>query len=124
MASQLLHQHEFPDPPDISGFTRTAPPPAFVPRYCTLDKKVLRFFGHFHEAVPDGVGAETSRVRNVHILYHLEDDTLALVEPRLHNSGLDQGILVKRHRIPKNSAFSVNIKYSIPKLAVKWTSLS
>ena len=109
VSSQLLHQHEFPDTDDISGFTRTAPPPAFVPRYCALDKKVLRFFGHFHETVPDGVGAETSRVRNVHILYHLEDDTLALVEPRLHNSGLDQGILVKRHRIPKNSAFSVII---------------
>ena len=99
-------QHEFPDVTDISGLTRTAPPPAFVPWYCTLDKKVLRFFGHFHETVPDGVGAETSRVRNVHVL---QDETLALVEPRLHNSGLDQGILVKRHRIPKNSAFSVNI---------------
>ena len=74
---------------------------------CTLDKKVLRFFGHFHETVPDGVGAETSRVRNVHILYHLEDDTLALVEPRLHNSGLDQGVLIKRHRIPKNAIFQV-----------------
>ena len=66
-----------------------------MPRYCTLDTKVLRCFGHFHETVPDGVGAETSRVRNVHFLYHLEDDTLAMVELRLHNSGLGQGILVK-----------------------------
>ena len=106
-------QHEFPDVADISGLTRTAPPHAFVPQYCILDKKVLRFFGHFHETVPDGVGAETSRVRNVHVLCHLEDDTLALVEPRLHNSGLDQGILVKRHRIPKNSAFSVNIDFEL-----------
>ena len=39
----------------------------------------------------------------------LEDDTLSLVEPRLHNSGLDQGILVKRHRIPKNDLFTVRV---------------
>ena len=116
---------------------RTAPAPAFVPRYCTLDKKVdlciiiyvsiyhlsiydlsnfvsiylykvLRFFGHFHEVIPDGMGTETRRVRSVQLLYYLEDDTLCLVEPRLHNSGLDQGILVKRHRVPKNSCFQVD----------------
>ena len=70
--------------------------------------KVLRFFGHFHEVIPDGMGTETRRVRSVQLLYYLEDDTLCLVEPRLHNSGLDQGILVKRHRVPKNSCFQVD----------------
>ena len=105
--SQLMYQHEFPDKDDIAGFTRSAPPPAFVPKYCVLDKKVLRFFGHFQETIPDGMGTESTRVRNVHLLYYLEDDTLSLVEPRLHNSGLDQGILIKRHRIPKNNPFQV-----------------
>ena len=102
-----MYQHEFPDQEDISGFTRTAPPPAFVPKFCKLDKKVLRFFGHFSENIPDGMGTETKRVRNVHLLYFLEDDTLSLLEPRLHNSGLDQGVLIKRHRIPKNDIFKV-----------------
>ena len=105
--SQLMYQHQFPDEEDIAGFTRTAPAQPFVPRFCKLDKKVLRFFGHFHESIPNGMGTETSRVRTVHVLYFLEDDTLSLVEPRLHNSGLDQGILVKRHRIPKNDLFTV-----------------
>ena len=100
-----MNQHEYPDQDDIAGLTRTAPPQPFIPKYCVLDKKVLRFFGHFHETIPDGMGTERSRVRNVHLLYYLEDDTVSLVEPRLHNSGLDQGILVKRHRIPKNSMF-------------------
>ena len=104
--SQLMEQHEFPDQEDIAGFTRTAPAQPFVPRFCKLDKKVLRFFGHFTESIPDGLGTETSRLRNVHVLYFLEDDTLSLVEPRLHNSGLDQGILVKRHRIAKSDLFS------------------
>lgn len=112
--SQLMNQHEYPDQDDIAGLTRTAPPQPFIPKFCTLDKKVLRFFGHFHETIPNGMGTETSRVRNVHLLYYLEDDTVALVEPRLHNSGLDQGILVKRHRIPKNSMFQVSCYVSTP----------
>ena len=41
------------------------------------------------------------------LLYFLEDDTLSLLEPRRHNSGLDQGILVKRHRVPKSDLFKV-----------------
>ena len=76
--------------------------------YLSYLNKVLRFFGHFHEVIPDGMGTETRRVRSVQLLYYLEDDTLCLVEPRLHNSGLDQGILVKRHRVPKNSSFQVD----------------
>ena len=105
--SQLLASHEFPDPEDIAGFTGTAPPPPFVPRFCKLDKKVLRFYGQFSEQIPDGLGQERSRVRTVHLLYFLEDDTLSLLEPRLHNSGLDQGVLLKRHRVPRNPSFQV-----------------
>ena len=41
------------------------------------------------------------------LLYFLEDDTLSLLEPRRHNSGLDQGVLVKRHRVPKSDLFKV-----------------
>ena len=47
------------------------------------------------------------QVRKVHLHYYLEDDTLSLLEPRRHNSGLDQGVLVKRHRIPKSDMFQV-----------------
>ncbi len=35
--------HEYPDPADVAGLTRCAPPPPFVPKFCTLDKKVLRY---------------------------------------------------------------------------------
>ena len=40
--SQLMDHHEYPDLADIAGLTRTAPPPAFVPRFCKMDKKVRR----------------------------------------------------------------------------------
>ena len=54
---------------------------------------------------PPGLG----RKGNVcpQLLYFLEDDTLSLLEPRRHNSGLDQGVLVKRHRVPKSDLFKV-----------------
>ena len=35
------------------------------------------------------------------ILYHLDDDTIFINEPRVENSGLWQGQFVKRHTIPK-----------------------
>jgi hypothetical protein len=31
----------------------------------------------------------------------LEDDSIAVNEPKINNSGIPQGSLVKRHRIPK-----------------------
>ena len=43
----------------LIGLTRTKPPEPFVPKFCVLDKKVLRFFGHFYESIPDGMGTET-----------------------------------------------------------------
>lgn len=45
----------------LTSYHRTAPANPFVPRYCVLDKKVLRFFGHFYENIPDGMGVETTR---------------------------------------------------------------
>ena len=36
------------------------------------------------------------------LFFHLEDDSLALVEPGQKNSGLVQGRLVRRHSVPFN----------------------
>ena len=60
----------------------------FRPSYCDLDKKVLRFFAHFAEDVGGGhsaasPAASVRRVRHVHLLYFLEDDTISVVEPRI-----------------------------------------
>lgn len=33
--------------------------------------------------------------------YYLDDDTLHIIEKRCENSGLPQGVFLKRHRIPK-----------------------
>jgi hypothetical protein len=70
-----------------------------LPAWVALAQKVLRFSGYFEEAVLEST-VERKRVRKVHVYYYLEDDSLQVSEPRVDNSGLQQGLLVKRHRIP------------------------
>ncbi|TGZ64345.1 hypothetical protein CRM22_006425 [Opisthorchis felineus] len=83
------------------GNTRQAPPTEFVPAHVALDKKVLRFYGYFKETVNESP-LEHYRVRYVQIFYFLEDDSIQIMEPHQNNSGIPQGKLVRRHRIPKN----------------------
>lgn len=69
------------------------------PRWISLDRKVLRFNAYFQEAVHES-NMENYRVRKCVIYYYLEDDTIHVSEPRVDNSGISQGALIKRHRIP------------------------
>ena len=67
------------------GKSRPKSAPAFRPSYCYLDKKVLRFFGYFIEWVGHSPNDEEpeKRVRHVQIMYYLEDDTIAIIEPKV-----------------------------------------
>ncbi|KFP34192.1 EF-hand domain-containing protein 1, partial [Colius striatus] len=83
------------------GQAKRAPPSGFLPAYVAFDKKILRFDAYFQEDVslsPE----EPYRIRQVCIYYYLEDDTMSVFEPVVQNSGLPQGKLVRRHRVPKN----------------------
>lgn len=62
---------------------------------------MLRFHGYFEQRVLDSP-VEEHRVRRVVVYYHLEDDSMCIVEPVVDNSGLVQGKLIKRQRLPKN----------------------
>lgn len=64
--------------------------------------KVLRFYAYFQEDVLHSAD-EKSRVRSVVIYYHLEDDGMCIVEPPVENSGMPQGTVIKRQRLPKNT---------------------
>ncbi|KAG5277364.1 hypothetical protein AALO_G00116690 [Alosa alosa] len=73
----------------------------FMPSHVLYDKKVLRFHGYFQQSVqhsPD----EEYRVRPVVFYYYLEDDSMCVIEPTVENSGIPQGKLIKRQRLPKN----------------------
>ncbi|KAM4730859.1 EF-hand domain-containing family member C2 isoform 2-T2 [Anableps anableps] len=69
------------------------------PSWVAFDKQVLCFEAYFRETVPNAK-VETYRIRKCKIYFFLEDDTIQVVEPKSKNSGLPQGTLIHRHRIP------------------------
>ena len=75
--------------PPIPPIAAVAP---FIPAYVTLDRQVLRFYAYFTEDVAGGL----TRVRRFTILYYLVDGTIEISEPRVENSGIDQGQFLKR----------------------------
>ncbi|XP_078481213.1 EFHC1 [Ciona intestinalis] len=83
------------------GCQKQAPPETFVPAHLAFDKKVLKFTGYFKETVHESP-QEFYRVRPVEIFYYLEDDSISVVEPHVENSGMPQGKLIKRQRLPKD----------------------
>ncbi|XP_028809413.1 EF-hand domain-containing protein 1-like [Denticeps clupeoides] len=76
-------------------------PPLFCPAYVSNDKKVLHFSGFLRQEVQDSPD-ELYRIRPVDIYYYLVDDTMCVIEPAVENSGIPQGKLVKRQRLPMN----------------------
>lgn len=83
------------------GQAKQAPPEDFVPGHVAWDKKVLRFNAYFKQTVHESPD-EFYRVRPVDLYYYLEDDSIAVVEPHVENSGMPQGKLIKRQRLPKD----------------------
>ena len=59
------------------------------------------FNAYFKQTVHES-SSEYYRVRDVKIYYYLEDDSMSVVEPVVRNSGMPQGKLIKRQRLPKN----------------------
>uniref|UniRef100_A0A914WXU0 DM10 domain-containing protein n=1 Tax=Plectus sambesii TaxID=2011161 RepID=A0A914WXU0_9BILA len=74
----------------------------FVPNYVKLDNQVLMFNGYFEDPVFYN-DHEIHRIRPVKIYYHLIDDTISVTEPAVENSGLMQGRIFRRQKVPKNS---------------------
>ncbi|NXD79381.1 EFHC2 protein, partial [Halcyon senegalensis] len=70
-----------------------------APAWVAFDKQVLSFDAYFEEEMPDK-NQELYRIRHCKIYFYLEDDTIQVVEPQVKNSGITQGTIVRRHRIP------------------------
>ncbi|KAJ3413555.1 EF-hand domain-containing protein 1 [Chytridiales sp. JEL 0842] len=82
--------------------------PRFVPAHVAFDKVVLRFDGYFKQTVHEST--EQYHLRRVRIHYFVEDDSIAVVEPPVENSGIPQGVLIKRQRLPKSSTEYYTVK--------------
>ena len=74
--------------------------PRVQPPWIKYDRKVLRFYGYFQEHVVES-RLENYRIRKVAIYYYLSDDTIYVTEPKIENSGIPQGVFLKRQKIPK-----------------------
>eukprot|EP00928_Gymnodinium_smaydae_P024385 TRINITY_DN1973_c0_g6_i1.p1 TRINITY_DN1973_c0_g6~~TRINITY_DN1973_c0_g6_i1.p1 ORF type:complete len:773 (+),score=190.71 TRINITY_DN1973_c0_g6_i1:80-2320(+) len=97
---EQARQSSFPETTHAEEFKQPlAQPHSELPAWDVLDRHVLRFYGYFKEGVVE-TNLENYRVRNCTILYYLEDDTCQLNEKRVDNSGMPQGQLIRRHRLP------------------------
>jgi len=72
--------------------------PRLAPAWLKHDKQVLRFYGFFQEHVVERWD-ENSRYRNIVICYYMEDGSVSIQEPKVENSGIPQGIFLKRHPV-------------------------
>ena len=83
----------------------------YVPHYePPIEQKswVLRFFAYFQQSVTESRD-ETYRVRYVRIYFYIEDNTIMIEEHKERNSGMDQGVLLRRMRVEKpNSVYGDN----------------
>ncbi|TMW47965.1 hypothetical protein DOY81_006948 [Sarcophaga bullata] len=71
-----------------------------LPPWLAYDKQVLGFNAYFKETLQE-VYHCPYQVRKVKIMYYLEDGTIQITEPKVQNSGIPQGCLVHRQRVPK-----------------------
>jgi len=72
--------------------------PKIAPKWLKYDKQVLNFKGYFQEPVVESPN-ENYRVRKCTIFYYLDDDTLHILEDKVENSGIPQGVFLKRHKV-------------------------
>jgi hypothetical protein len=74
--------------------------PQVPPKWLKHDRQTLRFYAYFQEPVVE-MREENFRVRKCIMYYYLEDDSMYVVEPKVENSGIPQGVFLKRHKFPK-----------------------
>lgn len=104
-----LMRSSMKNPDDGSSQGRPVTPknyaiPRIPPVWLKYDRHVLRFYGYFQEAVNENPN-ENFRIRKCVIMHHLDDETTYVTEPRVENSGIPQGVFIKKHRIPKQGGF-------------------
>lgn len=79
--------------------------PREAPAWLKHDKQVLRFYGFFQETVTERPD-ENARYRHVSIMFHMEDGTMSMHEPKVENSGLAQGPFLKRQKVMRQDGMA------------------
>lgn len=76
---------------------------SMLPNFLKFDRKVLCFDAYYSEQVHESA-VEEIRVRKCVIYYYLEDGTIQMVEHQQENSGIPQGVFIRRHQVPNPQA--------------------
>jgi hypothetical protein len=102
---ELLRSMKEGNPLKLTGIPIRAPAendsvPKKPPTWLKHDRQVLMFRAYFQEHVVENPD-ENYRVRNCTIYYYLEDNSMYITEPKVENSGIPQGVFLKRHKFPK-----------------------
>jgi len=101
----LLASMKYTNPPNLTYGKKPEPINDYIPRippsWLKYDRQVLRFEGYFQEHVVEDPN-ENYRVRKCTIFYYLTDGTIYITEPKIENSGIPQGIFLKRQKVPKS----------------------
>ena len=75
--------------------------PPKLPAFVHVDNVVLRFRGWMKEEMALLTGPDRIIIHNIILTYNLIDDSFTAMEPRQENSGLNQGCILRRQRLPK-----------------------
>jgi len=86
-------------PPSPEVVPKNCKWPRVAPAWLKHDGQVLRFNAFFQESVVERWD-ENSRYRHVIIMYFVQDGTFQIFEPKIENSGISQGKLLRRHQVP------------------------
>jgi hypothetical protein len=87
----------------------------YVPDYTEVkapETVVLRFFAFFKQSLTEA-NDETYRVRYVRMYYYMEDDTIMIEEHRERNSGMPQGVVLRRMRVENPHAEVFGTIYNV-----------
>lgn len=92
---------------DSTSSMRSETKDQFLPKTRALDKTILCFNAFWREEVFDS--NERFRYRFVRIFYVVEDGSIKVSERKSENSGLLQGVFLKRGRVPKREGGYISL---------------
>ena len=86
--------------PSLNNKTKNTAALNRPPAWLKHDRNVLRFYMYFQEPIHESP-TESYRVHRCVLYYYLEDDTIQVNEPKVDNSGVPQGVFLRRNPVQK-----------------------
>lgn len=75
-------------------------PESRLPPFLEHDRRVLLFHAYYEETVMQSA-IETKRVMKCEIYFYVEDGTIEIIQTKQENSGIPQGVFLRRRRVEK-----------------------